>query len=45
MLGTYQRMKKLFYWSKLKENVHEHVRNCEICQMSKAEHVKASGLL
>jgi Integrase zinc binding domain len=45
MLGTYQRMKKLFYWPKLKESVHEHVRNYEICQMSKAEHVKVSGLL
>jgi hypothetical protein len=38
-------MKRLFYLLGLKESVHEHVNSCEICQMSKVEHVKSPGLL
>jgi Integrase zinc binding domain len=45
MLGTYQRMKMLFYWPNLRVSVHEHVRMYDICQMSKSKHVKGPGLL
>jgi Integrase zinc binding domain len=31
VLCTYQMLKKLFFWSKMKEMVHEHVRECEMC--------------
>jgi Integrase zinc binding domain len=45
MQGTYHRMKKLLYRPRLKEDVHEHVRNYETCQIGKSEHIKAPGLL
>jgi Integrase zinc binding domain len=31
ILGTYQRVKKLFYWPKLKDDVHKWVQMCDIC--------------
>ncbi|KAJ4789708.1 polyprotein [Rhynchospora pubera] len=45
VLGTYQRLKKMFYWPQLKESVHDYVRKCEVCQMNKVEHVPSPGLL
>ncbi|KAJ1703813.1 hypothetical protein LUZ63_003592 [Rhynchospora breviuscula] len=45
VLPTYQRIKKMFYWPKLKEMVQEEVKKCEICQLNKGEHVPIPGLL
>jgi Integrase core domain/Integrase zinc binding domain len=45
VLGTYQRVKKLFYWPKLKEGVLQHVQRCDIYQLSKDEHILTPGLL
>lgn len=45
ILGTYQRMKKLFYWPGMKQMVVEVVGHCDICQMNKGEHVASPGLL
>ncbi|KAJ4811165.1 polyprotein [Rhynchospora pubera] len=45
VLVTYQRMKKMFYWPGLKESVHTHVRGCEVCQLTKGEHIATPGLL
>lgn len=45
VLSTYQRVKKLFYWPKLKEEVMRHVRGYEVCQLNKHEHVPTPGLL
>jgi Integrase zinc binding domain len=45
VLSTYQKVKKLFFWSKLREAVHDYVKTCEICQMNKFENMKSSDLL
>ena len=43
--GTYQRVKSLFAWPKLKASVTAYVQGCSVCQQAKAEHVKLLGLL
>ncbi|KAJ3707248.1 hypothetical protein LUZ61_010953 [Rhynchospora tenuis] len=45
MLGTFQRVKKMFFWPGLKKAVCDYVRQCEICQLSKGEHIHSPGLL
>ncbi|KAJ4810364.1 polyprotein [Rhynchospora pubera] len=45
ILGTYQRLKSFFYWPKMKDTVHDYVRQCHVCQMSKHEQVPSPGLL
>jgi Integrase zinc binding domain/Integrase core domain len=45
ILGTYQRIKKIFYWPKLKEEVINQVQQCEVCQLNKREHVPTRGQL
>jgi hypothetical protein len=41
----YQDLKKLFWWPKMKKEVAEFVYACLVCQKSKVEHQKPSGLL
>ncbi|PNX73284.1 retrotransposon-related protein, partial [Trifolium pratense] len=41
----YQDLKKLFWWPGMKKEVAEFVYACLICQKSKVEHQKPSGLL
>ena len=41
----YQDLRKLFWWSGMKEDIAEFVYSCLICQKSKIEHQKLSGLL
>jgi RNase H-like domain found in reverse transcriptase/Reverse transcriptase (RNA-dependent DNA polymerase)/Integrase zinc binding domain/Retroviral aspartyl protease/Integrase core domain/Retrotransposon gag protein/Chromo (CHRromatin Organisation MOdifier) domain len=43
--GTYQRVKKLFYWPGLKEAVIQIVQQCNTCQINKGENVASPGLL
>ncbi|KAL0408312.1 UNVERIFIED_CONTAM: hypothetical protein Sradi_1765600 [Sesamum radiatum] len=43
--GTYQRIKPLFFWPTLKEDVTTWVKECEVCQRSKHENVPYPGLL
>lgn len=43
--ATYQRVKKLFVWTGLKSAVEDFVRQCQICQQAKHEHVKPAGKL
>ncbi|KAJ4733316.1 polyprotein [Rhynchospora pubera] len=45
ILGTYQRLKGMFFWPRMKESVHAYVQECQICQMGKNEHVNSPGLL
>jgi Integrase zinc binding domain/RNase H-like domain found in reverse transcriptase len=45
ILGTYQGIKKYFFWPKMKEHVIQHVQQCDVCQMNKGEHVPNPGLL
>ncbi|KAJ3684806.1 hypothetical protein LUZ61_013970 [Rhynchospora tenuis] len=44
-LATYKRMKALFYWPAMKESIINHIRQCEVCQLTKPEHVPSPGLL
>jgi hypothetical protein len=39
------KIKKMFYWAKLKETVIEIVRTCDVCQLNKSEHIHSPGLL
>jgi hypothetical protein len=44
-LGTYQQVKALFSWPKMKEYIRRYVQQCPICQQAKAEHIRLPGLL
>ncbi|MCI06201.1 retrotransposon protein, partial [Trifolium medium] len=41
----YQELKKLFWWPGMKRQISEFVYDCLVCQKSKIEHQKPSGLL
>jgi transposase InsO family protein len=43
--ATYQRMKKLFYWTGMKKDIETLVSQCPVCQRSKHENCKYPGLL
>lgn len=43
--ACYHRMKLLFSWPLLKQDMIQVIRNCVTCQKNKDEHVKSSGLL
>lgn len=45
ILATYHRVKKLFYWSGLKQGVEDFVKQCQICQQAKHEHTHPAGTL
>lgn len=45
IIATYQRIKKMFYWPKMKEDIHQFIRNCNNCQINKGEHIATPGLL
>lgn len=43
--ATYQRVKLVFHWHGLKQDVIEFVKSCPVCQLNKAEHSPYPGLL
>lgn len=43
--ATCHRLKKLFYWPKLKKDVELLISECPVCQITKSEHVHIPGLL
>ena len=43
--ASYQRIKKLFAWTGLKAAVEDYVRQCQVCQQAKHEHLKTPGKL
>jgi Integrase zinc binding domain len=45
ILGIYHRVRKYFYWPKLKETVLQYVQFCDVCLLNKGEHVLSLGLL
>lgn len=45
ILATYQRIKRHFYWPGLNKFARSFVRECDIFQRSKAEHLQSPGLL
>ncbi|PVH33838.1 hypothetical protein PAHAL_8G076400 [Panicum hallii] len=43
--GTYQRVKRMFVWEGLKQDVDSFVKQCGVCQQAKHERSKPAGLL
>lgn len=43
--ATYQRVKLVFHWQGLKQDVIAFVKECPVCQLNKAEHTPYPGLL
>ena len=43
--ATYQRIATVLYWKGLWKSVREFVRNCQVCQQNKPEHMASPGLL
>jgi hypothetical protein len=44
-LATYQRIKQVFFWPGMKNDVVKYVQACTVCQQAKSEHVKLPGRL
>ncbi|GAU51702.1 hypothetical protein TSUD_415130 [Trifolium subterraneum] len=45
LVKMYQDLKKLFWWPRMHKEIAEYVYACLVCQKSKIEHQKPSGLL
>jgi len=43
--ATYNRIKQLFAWEGMKDDIKRYVTNCEVCLKAKSEHNKYPGLL
>jgi transposase InsO family protein len=43
--ATYQKVKALFAWPNLKEDVKDYVTKCQVCKQAKHENCRSSGLL
>lgn len=43
--ATYQKIKALFSWPNMKQDIQDYVSACEVCAQGKAEHCKLPGLL
>lgn len=43
--STYQRVKSLFAWPKMKQAITVYVQSCQVCQQAMSEDVKLPGLL
>jgi hypothetical protein len=43
--ATYNKVKSLFSWPGIKQDVTTFVNNCQVCQQSKSEHSRLPGLL
>jgi hypothetical protein len=42
---TYDRVKRSFFWDGMKQDIHNFVAECEVCQCNKGETVKSPGTL
>lgn len=43
--ATIRRVMEYFHWPTIRQNVGQWIRECEVCQQNKGEHVKSPGLL
>lgn len=43
--ATYSRLKKLFQWKGMKQDVENFIKQCVVCQQAKHEHIHPPGLL
>jgi hypothetical protein len=42
---TYSKIKALFAWPRMKQDITDYVNKCQVCQQAKSEHSKLPGLL
>ena len=42
---TYDRVKHSFFWEGMKQDVHNFVAKCDVCQRNKGETIKSLGTL
>jgi hypothetical protein len=42
---TYDRVKRSFFWDGMKQDIHNFVTKCEVCQCNKGETIKSLGTL
>jgi hypothetical protein len=43
--ATYSKIKALFAWPRMKQDITDYVNKCQVCQQAKSEHSKLPGLL
>ncbi|KAK8951688.1 hypothetical protein KSP39_PZI004152 [Platanthera zijinensis] len=43
--ATYQRLKKMFYWKRMKAEVLTYIQQCTVCQRCKTDNQRPAGLL
>lgn len=43
--GTYEGLKKYFFWSRVKQEIIRYIQTCDVCQRCKSERVPLPGLL
>jgi hypothetical protein len=43
--ATYQRIKLLFHWTSMKQQVIDYIKQCPVCQINKTENCKYPGML
>ncbi|KAK8918580.1 hypothetical protein KSP39_PZI021790 [Platanthera zijinensis] len=43
--ATYHRLKKMFYWKRMKPDVHTYIQHCTVCQKCKSDNQRPAGLL
>jgi hypothetical protein len=42
---TYSKIKKEFYWPKMKMDIRKYIRECDVCQRNKVKNIHLAGLL
>jgi hypothetical protein len=43
--ATYHKIKALFSWPNMKQDIHKYVKDCQVCSQAKPEHCRLPGLL
>jgi hypothetical protein len=43
--ATYKKIKQLFSWPHMKQDIIKYINSCKVCQQAKPEHLKTPGLL
>lgn len=43
--ATYHKVKSMFAWPNMKQDIKQFISNCQVCSQAKPEHCKLSGLL
>jgi len=43
--ATYHKVKALFYWPNMKQDIRDYISKCQVCSQAKSEHCRLPGLL